>query len=738
MIDTAPPPGTSHPRRLRTRRLLATLASVALSVGLAVPAAAATPSPSPTSSAEAAEPTLALAPVSGGVVRAGESLVATATLQNPGGSATDPVPVAFRLGTSPFGDRAGLERWLSGDTAGIALAEVGATTLAAVASEDEGSVTLSVPAADPAVAGRAPGVYPLSVQAGELLATSVVVVPDAAAATSDIAVVVPITVGVRREGLLTASELADLTAVDGPLTAQLDAVEGTPATLAIDPAIPAAIRALGTSAPPTAISWLERLLALPNARFALQFGDADLSAQVNAGIAAPLAPISLQAYMTESDFTRPVTTSSTSPTPAPSASAGAPSVPDLATLLDIGSATPNVLWPATGTAGPGVVGTLAAAAGADQPARVLVPSSSVSSGTVPADAATGGVATPVYDAAITNALTRAAGENDVTRRGSDIAAAVGMLTLARAEVGGRPLLVAIDRGTDRARASLRAAVGAATTAPGFTPVSLDGIATAEASPVSLAEPEVDAARVAEVTQLVSDEAVIARFATVLQQPELLTGRERAEMLQILGTLWTGDAAREAVAAHRSETQETLQSVGILSSDFRLVSSSAPLRPWIRNDLPWPISVVLVARPDDVRLRVQEQTPVEAQASANTRIEVPVEARVANGEVSVAMQLYSPTGEPIGDPQGVDVEVRAEWENIGLVVIILLVIGFIGIGVARTIGRRRAVRREVATALEAPLTEPEVMDATPLGADDTTNGPRAEADRGTSPRQEERP
>ncbi|MFF0910673.1 DUF6049 family protein [Microbacterium enclense] len=747
---TSPPPGSSDPRRSRTRRLLATLASVALSVGLAVPAAAATSTPAPTPTAAPADPSLALSPVSNGILRPGESLGATATLQNPGSFATDPVPVAFRLGTAPLRDRSALDRWLDGDTAGVAVAEVGATTLGAVSSEDQGSVSLNVPATDPVIAGRAPGVYPLSVQAGDLVATSVVVVPDTAAATSGLAVVFPITVGVRRDGLLTASELADLTAVDGPLTAQLDAVDGTAATLAVDPAIPAAIRVLGTSAPPTAISWLQRLLALPNARFALQFGDADLSAQINAGLAAPLEPISLSTYMSAADFATPVTTSTSSPTPTPSPSSGAPSLPDLATLLDVGPATASVYWPATGSAGPGVVGALAASGDADQPARILLPSSSVSDGTVPVDASVGGVSTPVYDADITAALTRAAGENDVTRRGSDLAAAVSMLALARADAGGRPLLVAVDRGTDRARASLRATLAAATTAPGFAAVPLGEVVGGAASAISPAEPEADAARVAEVTQLVSDEAVIDRFATVLEQPELLTGRERAEMLQLLGTSWSGDAAREAVAAHRSETQETLQSVGILSSDFRLVSSSAPLRPWIRNDLPWPVSVVLVARPDDVRLRVQEQTPIEAQADANTRVEVPVEARVANGEVSVALQLYSPTGEPIGDPQGVDVEVRAEWENIGLIVIILLVIGFIGMGVARTVGRRRALRREVASTLETPLTEPEVRDAAGAPAepevrdaagapaDAPIDGPRADADRGAEPRQEERP
>ena len=205
--------------------------------------------------------------------------------------------------------------------------------------------------------------------------------------------------------------------------------------------------------------------------------------------------------------------------------------------------------------------------------------------------------------------------------------------------------------------------------------------------------------------LLGDEQTIDSFATILDQPELLTGRERAEVLQVMSASWTGDAARQAVADHRAATRTTLDSVGILSSDFRLVSSSAPLRPWVRNDLPWPVTVVLAVRTNDARLRVQERTTVDAQASANTRMEVPVEARIANGEVSVDFQLYSPTGVPIGSPQSVDVEVRAEWENIGLVVIIALVVGFLSLGVVRTVARRRRVRAEEAAASDPDADTP---------------------------------
>jgi hypothetical protein len=84
--------------------------------------------------------------------------------------------------------------------------------------------------------------------------------------------------------------------------AQLDAVTGSNAVLAVDPAIVAAIRVLGTAAPASAVAWLSDLMTLPNPRFALQFGDADLATQIAAGLGAPLTALPLDPYMSARDF----------------------------------------------------------------------------------------------------------------------------------------------------------------------------------------------------------------------------------------------------------------------------------------------------------------------------------------------------------------------------------------------------------------------------------------------------
>ncbi|WP_136586387.1 DUF6049 family protein [Microbacterium hydrothermale] len=692
------------PRRPRTRRLLATLATLALALGIAAPAtAAAAAEATPSPSASASPATLAAAPAANGILRSGDSLSVVATL-SAGSTGTTSTPVALSLGRGALTDDAALQRWLSGDATGVSVQQVATGTVDATSSGSQTTTTLSVPATDASLAGLAAGVYPVQVTAAGLSATSVIVVPADTGAQTPIALVVPITAAPMTRGLLTANELAELTAVDGALSAQLDAVDGTGATLAVDPAIPAAIRVLGSAAPPTAVAWLQRLLGLPNDRFALQFGDSDVASQLRAGLSGPLAPTSLQTYMSAADFTQPApaVSAASTPDPSPASTPGQPTYPSTAALLDIGTSTPNVYWPATGSAGSDTVAALGALGSADDPAHVLVPSTSVAGGARQAAAAVGGVSTPVYDAEVSRALADAAGQNDATFRGASLAAAQGYLALARATTGAQPVLAVLDRGTDRSRVSLRATLGLIATAPGFAGSRLAAVASSPASEITLTDPVVDDARVGDVGALLDDEQVIDRFATILDQPELLTGRERAEVLQVTSISWTGDAARQAVSDHRDATRTTLDSVGILSSDFRLVSSSAPLRPWVRNDLPWPVTVVLSVRPDDARLRVQPRTTVDAQASANTRVEVPVEARIANGEVSVDLQLFSPTGEPIGQPQAVDVEVRAEWESIGLIVIIVLVVAFLSLGVVRTVARRRRAAAAPPDDAEPPL------------------------------------
>ena len=124
------------------------------------------------------------------------------------------------------------------------------------------------------------------------------------------------------------------------------------------------------------------------------------------------------------------------------------------------------------------------------------------------------------------------------------------------------------------------------------------------------------------------------------------------------------------------------------SDITLAATSAPLTFSVRNDLPWPVSLRLIATPNDPRLVVQNTTEVEAGPEQNTRVQVPVEARVGSGESTLSLQLRSPAMVAIGDTVPVHVTVRAEWESVGLIVMAALVGAMIVIGIVRTVRKMR--------------------------------------------------
>nr|WP_274636644.1 DUF6049 family protein [Microbacterium bovistercoris] len=725
------PPATRPPRRAGTarRRFGAALAATAALLGAlaAGPAQAAddtpTPAPSPTLSGELEA---FVSPTADGILRTDRPLSTWAALRNGTGYSVAASDVTLRLGTAPITTRAALTAWLTDGTAPGRMTAVGTGTIDPIDSGTVGRTLITVPADDKALTGLKPGVYPLAATiAGASKArtpTSVVVVPDEdAKQRTPVGLVVPITAGPLSAGLLTSDELAALTALDGALSTELNSVAGTSAILAIDPAIPAAIRVLGTSAPDSARDWLERLDALPNERFALQFGDADVTVQTTDGRSTLLAPTSLQSYMEPADFlpdadsganadtgasAGPASVDTASPTPSPTATTGPnePVYPTLEALQYLGGNTRDaVTWPFSGTAGPNDVAALGALSTDATRALTLVPSDTTSGATasdaIPAHATAGDADLLVYDSAASDALRTASTEEDPAVRGTSLAAATGYLELAADTSPTTPVLVVVDRSVLRSGLGLSAAVEAVGRAPSTRSASLSDLTAAPARPVTIADAAPHPERVTALSQLTEGERTLGSFASILTDPALLTGPERASILQLMGGGWIEDAEGwdAAIAAHREATRTTLAAVSIApSSNINLAGTVANLGFGVRNDLPWPVDLTLITRPDDLRLEVQNTTSVVAHASSTTRVTVPVRAKIGNGEVTLELQLYSPTGVSIGSSQSVTVNVHAEWEAIGLTALGIAIGGFLVLGLIRTvIARRRRAAPEAA-------------------------------------------
>lgn len=696
MISTFPREGIGP----RARRLLGRLAAVLVvgSLGLgASPAAVADDADAEQPADPAVE--LFVSVGAAGEVAPGADLLGTVTIDNPTESDLTAGSVSVELNTTPLTDGAALDAWLDEGTVGGGFRSLAAESTPAIADGAEDTVGVMVAPAD--LGTLAPGVYPLRARLtgatttdadGETVpwnvtAESVLVVT---APTDRTAVIVPVTATPENGALLSADELAALTTEGGALADLVAAVAGTSAILAVDPAIPAAIRLLGDSAPASATQWLEGFEALPNDMFALQFGDADATVQSQAGRAQLLAEPDLTPLLDPAHFPadepEPEPTSEPTPTPLPTT---ASDLPDNSELTAIRGAQAGILWPR-----PGVTEKDLAAFGSYLGDRVttILPSTSVQGGSA-VHRAVGARDLLIADAPASARLSAAVERTDAAAADAGLAGVAGHLFFA----GQRSALtaVALDRSETRSPDALHDAL-VAFASPGAT---LSALRAGPPEPVRLTEAGTGA-RVAELNSMLAGEDRLAAFATILDEPAVLLAPARIRVLRALGVGLTDEQFAERIAADAERVNTTLTSVTVQKpKPVQLFTSAAPLPVWVRNDLPWPVTVSLFSTPSDNRLDIQPVTEVNALASSATRVDVPIEARVASGQVDVRFRLESGSGVPIGQPEVADVTLRADWEGIGLGVLGGVIALLLVLGTVRTVRRRRADAAQASTTQE---------------------------------------
>lgn len=641
-----------------------------------------------------------------GLVAPGSATTAMLTVQNDTESKLSAGQVQVELSRTPLTDEAAVTNWLDDGTAPGEFDTIGSDTTAALDAGESAMTTVFVPAET--LGALAPGVYPLRAELtgakmqntdddeAATTATSVLVVADSQ--TAQVGVLVPITATPEGGALLSSDELAALTGPEGALTAQLDGVAGTTAVLAIDPAIVAAIRALGSAAPESAQDWLRRLDALPNARFALQFGDADAAAQAQAGLPELLQPTTLAPFLNAANFSQtpatpaPTGTPPTTPEPTPGPT-GTPQLPDDEELTAIDGALAQILWPADELS----EDDLASFTRYLGEGTTTIVSSTAVGGQSAAHATAGGNDLLVTDTALSESLSKVAAESDQVDRQRLLAEASALLMLAADRVAGAPLLIGLDRDENRDADALRDAISSADSI-GF---ELSALRATPAIPASVTA-QADPARATAVTDLLADEAALTAFSSMLSDPQVLLSPERIRILRTLAVGTPASAFAKNVEKHQKRTTQTLSAVSTPpSSTIQLLTANADLPIAVRNDLPWPVTVQLFVSPTDPRLEVTPMTETVVEANSTKRVKVPVSARVGSGEVDLRLSLYSPTGVQIQGQEEIRIAVRAEWETIGLIVFGGLAVVLIALGVIRTVRRKRHEAAEEA-AVEAQI------------------------------------
>jgi hypothetical protein len=650
---------------------------------------------------------ITVAPGAGGVLVPGTDLPVTVALVNTGETPVAAGTVRITLKGQTLTSRNDLSTFLAkGDgpvsTRGDIAVEVVSAELAPGASE---VVTGVLPVA--AVDLGTWGVHGVdaSVYIGDSLAAwgrnSIVWNEGAAPGTARIALAVPITVGPSGSGLIPSATLDSLTSAGGLLTRQLDALQNRPVAIMIDPRIIASVRVLGSTAPQTAVDWLNRLAGVTNPVYPLGYADSDLAAEAQVGAGQVLTPISLTYSLDPAHFT------SVTPTPAPTPAGMTVALPDNAALTAWDYASTSIAWPRANTV---VAGALPffAAAGLTQ--------TMVSGSNLPADPATeagyagvvssGADSILVSDPLVSQALAASASAGTATERAGALAQlAASLAVVAEEQPGaGAVILASLDRQWVRTPNSLSDAIdslaglGWAATTPfpefsGQTP-------NAETAVVDAPE---NAERLGHIATLLAEEANLTAFSSVMSSPEVLTAPTRANLLALLDNSWVTDATgwAAALAASTDATNKTLQSVSIVpGSPITLAGNSANLPVLVQNGLSSPVTVILRVVPSNGRLIVDNEVSVTIPANANKQALVPVRAGVANGDVLVRVELVSPTGVLIsGAPTFIPVTVSADWEVAGSWLVGSLVGALLIFAVVRIVRRRR--HDSGASSAEAP-------------------------------------
>ncbi|MFC4613412.1 DUF6049 family protein [Cellulomonas algicola] len=184
------------------------------------------------------------------------------------------------------------------------------------------------------------------------------------------------------------------------------------------------------------------------------------------------------------------------------------------------------------------------------------------------------------------------------------------------------------------------------------------------------------------------------FAEVTSEPEaLLTGVDQ-EVLAPLSVAWRADrTGRDAlVAAVVADLDARTSGLTIVQPPTaNIFGSSTDARMTVRNALAVPVTVQLVVAPGKPCLEAQPVEPVEVDARDERSVVVRFVAH-ANCEVRVLAHLETVDGAPVSAPVEFSARVQPTIEDVGTVVVgVLLLVGLV-LGIVRTVRRGQSARR----------------------------------------------
>jgi hypothetical protein len=198
----------------------------------------------------------------------------------------------------------------------------------------------------------------------------------------------------------------------------------------------------------------------------------------------------------------------------------------------------------------------------------------------------------------------------------------------------------------------------------------------------------------EFAQLRDNQRALVRFATVTEDPSLITEPHWRAVSRLTSQAWYSNTSEHAtaVAAFNESVSGLMNSINIVpSSDINMISTGAEIPLTVQNNLDQDVSFSVQLSPSDSRLQAPTTLPVQITASSTQSIRIPVTA-VGSGNVEVKVQILDESGKYVATSGVFRVRVRADWENVGTGVVLGLLALLLAGGIWRTVRRGHSERR----------------------------------------------
>lgn len=632
-----------------------------------------------------------------GIATPGAPLTITVHLDNDSGNDVAATSVSVTAIEVDVFTVAGLEDWLATST-GARGSTLGSSDIADLADGEKVSVSVSLDierAGWKAVWGARALLITVDGEAGALARqhAAVLYAGGQAPAVASLAVVVPVVAPQESGQLIGTAPLESLTSPGGFLGELAAQTNDTFATLAIDPRIPVSVLAGGNTGS-RAWEWWQGLVADSPDTFLTAYGDADLAGQVQAGASQLLSSGSRDgnqdleaALRAVVPLSTPAPNGDTLTSPAPTAS---PAVDPAPRVNEWTPTNQGIAWPVANSVDEAALSAISKTGSS----AVLLSSGNVGNGLGSVfSARVGGVSALVINDGISGALDRAAASTtNEAWSGAMASAVVRLSALVTDPSVQRGAIAALSRSGDAAAITrLKTTLTGLQSLPWLAPADLSDFALIPQADAELVPRSESPERLAAIGELLRTNDAVSAFATIAAEPSVVTDPSARQIMATLAAGLVGDEAWPGrVGNSLAEMSGVLSSVRVSTdSTINMIGNTATLPVAIENGLATPVTVVVTADPRNNSISIEEPVTVKIESRAQAVARFSAEAQVSNGTVLVDTWLASESGEPVGTLRALRVNVRADWEAVGLIAFGAVFVGLVVAGVIRTVRRRKA-------------------------------------------------